>query len=123
MIKEDKGRIEKVHGYIHTLKLLLKFYQGKPTPLLEYLEDKKQEFIQIIAHRKHWSYDRALMAYEMAYDVLLSNLECKRNNIVNFDGWFIKTAIYRLLHHQNKQRLMKDIDTVPMYSDKEIVRN
>ena len=123
VIKEDKGRIEKVHGYIHTLKLLLKFYQGKPTPLLEYLEGKKQEFIQIIAHRKHWSYDRALMAYEMAYDVLLSNLECKRNNIVNFDGWFIKTAIHRLLHHQNKQRLMRNIDTIPMYSDMKIVRN
>lgn len=86
----NDNRIKDTKHCIYCLELLLKAYEGDALPLINYVNQRKNDYIRILTS-EGYGYDRAKMVYEVTLDRLLDNIQRTTCRPYNFDGWFIKT--------------------------------
>ena len=126
-VRSDRRRADNCHNNrldnlaraIKELRLLRRAYLGDAIPLLKYVHENKEKFLLAIAELSH-SKERAKIAFELAYDVLLEKIDYTSCNIYNFSEWFVKTAYSQYLSYIMKKKKFLDVENIPSLSDKKI---
>lgn len=120
---EHNNRLENLERAIKELRFLRKAYMGDIKPLIEYVHENRDRLLGSIAKRAAISEERAKIGYELAYDAMLNKIDFTTSTIYNFSLWFVNRAFFEYRKYiYSAQHKFIDIDTIPMYSDKKIVR-
>lgn len=100
------NRVEITEHHIYCLQLLLKAYKGDARPLLDYVVQKKTEYLRIVTS-KGFRYEKAVVAFDATFDRMLDNIEKTTSRPWNFDGWFVKSMIGEI--HQLYKRNSREV--------------